>query len=166
MHKKVVMSVALAAMLAMPAQAAPNCVPRQALGDAAIVVLPGVVDRLAQRCAAALPPTAVINQPAARQLRERLAAEGPRRTASAALTFKGSAGGKFPKGVKDATVVALMTEGLPGQLLSDSYLTPGTCADMDQLISAMASMSVDQIGALFSAIFGLVKIDDFTVCPS
>jgi hypothetical protein len=157
--------IACALILATPAQAATNCLSRQSVGDVAIMLLPGIIDRVSDRCGPRLPASAFLKQPAARQLRDRVAAERAARTPSAARGFEEMSGGELPKGLSDATIVGLMSEGMPAELLPDSYLTQQTCTDADELLSAMAGMSVRQIGSFVSALLSLSKVRDPAICP-
>lgn len=158
---------AAAALLACSAQtsAASACLSRQSAADMAVVLLPGFINTFTTICSASLPPAAFLKQPAAVELRTRLNEAAATRTASAAQALRRMSGNQqFPPSVSDKTLIDLMVQLLPGEVLKAKKVNAQSCGDMDQLIGAISPMSPDQIGQFAVAMMSISGVKDPQIC--
>jgi hypothetical protein len=146
--------LAAAAMLSGQAAVPPavQCVAREQVADLVVTIAPYFIDGARTRCAAHLPPSTYLLQPAAAQLAERMRAEATRRRASAVATIRTISRNPMP-GVSDQTLINVMGEGIAGIAMTTP--NPGVCRDVNAIIESMSVMSPDQIGRFFVGIAGI-----------
>lgn len=145
------LAVATALLSAQPAPA-PQCVTRQQVRDLVVVIAPYFIDSARTRCAAHLPASAYLRQPAAAQFAGRMRAEGGSRQASAVAAMRIISGQAMP-GVAETTLINLMGEAIAGMAMAAP--TPQVCRDVSAIVEGMGAMSPDQAGRFMAAVMGL-----------
>jgi len=147
--------VGLTAIVAQGTAETQPCVTRQQVADATVILIPELISGAQARCREHLSADSFILQPAATQFAERARAERDQRTASAAAGLRIISGDELP-GMRDETVVAMMGEGLAGQMMQNA--NPSQCRDVNVLIESVASLAPIQIGNFLGAMFGLAGV--------
>ena len=155
--------VAIALCLTAQPALAQSCMPQQVGADVFITLIPTLLDEAATRSTAVGAPSPLV-EPAARLLHDRLAYESAKRTASAAIGFRSISGDKLPN-VTDNTIVALMRESLPKEMLARQKFDRPFCSHLGRMFTSMAPMSADQVGTMLASLMGLVNIKEFSICP-
>jgi hypothetical protein len=146
--------LAAAAMLSGQGASPPpsRCVARQQVADLVVVIAPYFIDGARTRCAAHLPVSSYLRQPAAAQFAERMRAEGAPRRASA-LAAMGIISGEEMPGMGETALIAMMGETIAGMAMGAP--APQVCRDVSAVLEGMGAMSPDQAGRFMAAVMGL-----------
>jgi hypothetical protein len=153
MIKLLALSALLAAQpAASPAGAPPPCLPKERVGDVAMVLAPFVVDALARHCTPHLPPQAFLAAGGA-ALSQRLRSDSADRVGSAAETLQRFMGDMPP--MKDQQAL-LQVIGEMGTGFMVQNLQPANCGEVSAMVEAVAPLPTRNLGIFVSSFAGIV----------
>lgn len=153
MLKLLALSALLAAQPATTPAAAPACLPKEKVGDVAMVLAPFVVDALTRHCTPHLPPQAFLATGGA-ALSQRLRTDSADRTGSAAETLQRIMGAGMPP-MKDQQAL-LQVFGEMGTGLMVRNLQPANCPEVSAMVESVAPLPTRNLGIFVSSFAGIV----------
>jgi hypothetical protein len=154
MIKLLALSALLAAQpAASPAGAPPGCLPKEKVGDVAMVLAPFVVDALARHCTPHLPPQAYLAAGGA-TLAQRLRTDSADRVGSAAETLQRIMGAGMPPMQDQQALLQVIGEMGTGFMVRN--LRPANCPEVSAMIEAVAPLPTRNLGIFVSSFAGIV----------
>jgi hypothetical protein len=158
---------ALALLGAQAAEAAtpPACVTREQVSDATLFILPTLLDAVADKCRASLPPRAYLLN-GGRALSRKLAATSDQHWAGAKAAVDAFGGGALPDGLSADTMRGVLRDMVTAKALAK--LTPADCARIDDAAEALSPLPPQNIGRLTALLIQLGAGDKgkgLKICP-
>ena len=150
------LTMAAALLAAQPTTVAQPCLTRQQVSAMFVTLVPDIVEQARAGCRRHLPETAFLLQPDAEEFADRARSERRGLTAHAVAAFRAFARGRAPAGLRDETIINMMTESLAGMVAASA--NPSKCQDINALVEGFAPLSPTRTGDAFAAIFALAGV--------
>ncbi|HEV2745826.1 MAG TPA: hypothetical protein VGW34_00835 [Allosphingosinicella sp.] len=145
----------LAAAMVLSQAAAPapqSCLTRPEAADVALVMLPGVIDGAASKCASALPRDAFLRT-GSRAMAERLRRESAKRASQAIAAFAKLGDEPMPSGVSEATMKQLVEEVAAGAIVEGIKVRD--CAAVNEVVEALAPLPAPNLATVVAVLMEL-----------
>jgi hypothetical protein len=150
-------TLALAAFLTAQSGQAPAppkpCIPKEQIGDAAMVMAPHVIEGLARHCATHLPAAAFLNSGAPAFV-TRMKSESTDRQASAMAVLLALAGDKIPGAQDQKALVQTMGELVAAMAVSQ--VDAKMCGSINSMVEALSPLPTRNVGLFASSLAALM----------
>ena len=145
--------VLTAAALVFSQGAQRQCITRDQAADLAVVLLPEVVNSMAQQCATHLPESAFLRSGVNAYLQQ-LRTEAAARRASAMSAFGALTNGQLPQGVSPEAALSGMSSGMMAQSMS-GRMNAQTCPEIDRFMQALSPLPASSWATMVSSGIGI-----------